>query len=214
MKRIIKILAIITSMVSLISIYWIIARYTDLIYDNILEKGKWGNVNPIATLLTGIISITILLISLKFYEPIFKTLKLSRTIKIAFLTSLFFILVATMFWSDSWTDKPSTVLDSRELGDGVWKLGHPLTFIIIDLPIYFRHKVENLQKYWSDLWAYPSVLILFVIQFSIYIHGLRMIINFKKIKTAHNKKIYDNCRFHSNLEVHSPQQTLCGSTGN
>jgi hypothetical protein len=119
-----------------------------------------------------------------------------------------------MFWSDSWTDKPSTVLDSRELGDGVWKLGHPLTFIIIDLPIYFRHKVENLQKYWSDLWAYPSVLILFVIQFSIYIHGLRMIINFKKIKTAYNKKIYDNCRFHSNLEVHSPQQTLCGSTGN
>ncbi|WP_430811655.1 MULTISPECIES: hypothetical protein [unclassified Carboxylicivirga] len=186
MKTIIKILIILTTIVSLISIYWIIARYTDLITDDLLEKGNWGNVNPIMTLLTGLISIPILLISHRFFQPIFQTLRLSKTIKIGFLTSLFFILIATMFWSDSWNDTPSAVLDSRELGDGVWKLGHPLTFIIIDLPIYLRHKNDSLQNYWSDFWAYPSVLVLFVIQFSVYIQGLRMIINARKIKTAYN----------------------------
>jgi len=185
MKTIIKILITLTTVVSLISIYWIIARYTDLITDNLLEKGNWRNVNPIITLLTGLISITILLISNRYFKPLFQILKLSKTIKIGFLTSLFFILIATMFWSDSWSDTPSAVLDSRELGDGIWKLGHPLTFLIIDLPIYLRHKNDSLQNYWSDFWAYPSVLILFVIQFSIYIQGLRIIINIRKIKTAY-----------------------------
>ena len=186
MKILIKILVAITSIVSLIAIYWISIRYTDLFFDDLLEKGKWRNVNPIATLLTGIVSITILLISLRYYTSIFQIVKLSKTINIGLLASLLFILVATMFWSDSWSSTSSNVLDSRELGDGIWKLGHPLTFLIIDLPIYLRHKMNSLQMYWSDLWAYPSVLALFVIQFSIYIHGLRMIINLKEIK-----KFYD-----------------------
>jgi hypothetical protein len=30
---------------------------------------------------------------------------------------------------------------------------------------------------------------------------------------GHNKKIYDNCRFSADLEVHSPQQPRCFSTG-
>jgi hypothetical protein len=181
MKTVVKTLIIIIMIICLIATYWIIARYTTLIQDDILKKNQWGNVNPIATLVTGIISLIILTISLKYYDAIFQILKLLKTIKIGFFASLFFILIATMFWSDSWTDNTSDVLDSRELGDGIWKLGHPLTFLIIDLPIYLRHKVDILQNYWSDLWAYPSVLLLFVIQFSIYIHGLRIVFNLKKI---------------------------------
>lgn len=188
MKTVIKLLIFIILAVCLIVIYWIFVRYTDFIHDDLLEKGKWGNVRPVVTLITGLISLIILLITFQYYEFIFCTVKLYRSIKIGFFTSLFFILIATMFWSDSWTENPSVVLDSRELGDGIWKLGHPLTFLIIDLPIYLRHKVNGLQEYWSDLWAYPSVLILFVIQFSIYIHGLRMIVNVKKIKNFYNKQ--------------------------
>jgi hypothetical protein len=187
MKAIIRILIVLISIINLIAVYWLVARYADFVQDELLEKNNWGNVNPIVTLITGLVSIIILGTTLIYYKPIFQTLKLSKTLKIGFLTSLFFILIATMFWSDSWTNTSSSVLDSRELGDGIWKLGHPLTFIIIDLPIYLRHRVDSLQNYWSDLWAYPSVLILFVIQLSIYIHGLRIIINARRIKTTYNK---------------------------
>lgn len=184
LKQIVTILLILTSVILLIDFYWILARYTDLVYDSLLEKGKWGNVSIISTFISGLISLAILFITLKFLNPIFMIVKISKTLKIGFFTSLFFILLATMFWSDSWTDLQSNVPDSRELGDGIWKLGHPLTFLIIDFPIYLRHKFENLQAFWSDHWAYPSVLLLFVIQFSIFIHGLRMIINYKKIKNC------------------------------
>ncbi len=186
MKLVIKILLLLISIVCLISIYWILARYTEFVFDEILEKGKWGNVNPILTLIMGFVSITILTVSLKYYRPIFQTTKAWESIKVGFIISSFFIIIATLFWSDSWTETPSLVLDSRELGDEIWKLGHPLTFIIIDLPIYFRRNFDGLETYWMDLWAYPSVLSLFVIQFSIYIHGLRLMINYRKIKTTYN----------------------------
>ncbi len=184
LRLIVTILLILTSVILLIDLYWILARYTDLIYDSLLEKGKWGNVSVISIFISGLISLTILFITLKFLNPVSRTVKIYKTLKTGLFTSLFFILLATMFWSDSWTGSQSIVLDSRELGDAIWKLGHPLTFLIIDFPIYLRNKFENLQALWSDYWAYPSVLILFVIQFSIYIHGLRMIINYKKIKNC------------------------------
>ncbi|TKG91465.1 hypothetical protein EYV94_20775 [Puteibacter caeruleilacunae] len=187
MRTIIKVLISMTSLVCLIAAYWIIARYSNLISDSILDKGKWGNVRPITILSKGLISLSILLISLRYFNTVFQILKPLKTIKIGFFTSLFFILVATMFWADTWTEAPSAVLDARECGDGVWKLGHPLTFIIIDLTIYLRHKYDGLQEYWSDWWAYPSVLILFVIQFSIYMQGLRMMINYKRLKEVYNK---------------------------
>jgi hypothetical protein len=184
MKITMKILLVIIFIICLITTYWISARYTDFIFDDLLEKGKWGNVNPISTLLTGILSLMILLTSLIYYKPIFKVIKLSKTIKIGFLISLFFILIATFFWADSWAKDPIDIAESRELGDTIWKLGHPLTFIIIDLPIYLRLRFENFKYYLSDLWLYPSIVILFIVQFCVYIHGLRMIINLKKIITA------------------------------
>ena len=186
MKITIKILVVITFAVCIISTYWISARYTDFIFDDLLEKGKWGNVYPISTLITGILSLIVLSTSLIYYEPIFKILKLSKTIKTGFLVSLFFILLATFFWADSWAKTPIDIIESRELGDTIWKLGHPLTFIVIDLPIYARLQFENFKYFLSDLWLYPIAVILFIIQFCIYIHGLRMIINFNKIINANS----------------------------
>lgn len=191
MKIIIRSIWILTLVIGLISLYWVLSRYTDLFVDELLEKGKWGNVSPVTTFVLSVISILILTITLRFYNLISSTIDLSKSLKMAFFLSIFFILIATMFWSDSWTETPSPVLDSRELGDAIWKLGHPLTFLIIDLPIYLRRKFDGLNPYWSDFWAYPSVLILFNIQFAIYIHGIRMLINLRKIKTTYNN-VYDS----------------------
>lgn len=186
MKATIKIILFLTIIVSLISVYWVLARYTDLIYDDVLEINKWGNVSPFFTLITGLISIFILLITLIFYNPIFQVLKISKTLIIAFSISGIFVTFATMTWAESWFGNNYFDPDTRELGDAIWTLGNPLTFLIIDLPIYIRHKFEQTDIFWSDLWAYPCVLILFLIQFMVYVHGIRLIISLKKIKTAYN----------------------------
>ncbi|RYY06829.1 MAG: hypothetical protein EOP43_05115 [Sphingobacteriaceae bacterium] len=141
-------------------------------------------IQPITTLSLGILSTIILLISLKYYDSTTEIVEYKQTLKIGFICSLFFILIATL----AWFNKDPLIPDSRYIGDQIWKLGHPLTFLIIDLPIYLRLKSKFLQKFWSDYWTYPSVVTLFIVQFSIYVHGIRLLFNFKKIKNLYNNQ--------------------------
>lgn len=190
MKTLTQILLLLVVIVTLISGYWSLARYTDLVYDAVLMKGKWENISPFNTFIFGVLTTLILIVLLKYFKLIIQVVNPIRTFKIGVWSSLFFILLATAFWSESWLEEPNAlrhIPDARELGDGIWKLGHPLTFLIIDLPIYLRQKFEIIQNYWSDYWAFPAVLVLFVIQFSIYIQGIRMVLNINRIKTAYNK---------------------------
>lgn len=99
MKIIIRSIWILTLVIGLISLYWVLSRYTDLFVDELLEKGKWGNVSPVTTFVLSVISILILTITLRFYNLISSTIDLSKSLKMAFFLSIFFILIATMFWS-------------------------------------------------------------------------------------------------------------------
>jgi hypothetical protein len=175
-----------TSIVAVTSGYWTFARYTDFVFDELLETHKWGNVTPLTTFFVSLLTILILFINLKYHNSINTSISIFKTIKIGIGISIPFILLATLFWSDSWSDTPNySVPDARELGDGIFSVGHPLTFLIIDLPIYLRHKFDGLQYFWNDYWAYPTSLILFIVQIIIYIQGIRLLINFRKIKTAY-----------------------------
>lgn len=170
-----------------ITLYWTFARYTNFVYDEQLEPNKWGNVTPFTTFLFSILTIIILAISLRYYDCIHNSIDTIKSIKIGIGTSIPFILIGTMFWSDSWSYTPNnSVPDAREIGDGIFSIGHPLTFLIIDLPIYLRNRFDKIVFNWSDYWAYPSVLCLFVMQTIIYIHGIRLANNMVKIKTAYN----------------------------
>jgi len=132
----------------------------------------------------GLLSIIILWVTLKYEPFVFRVVKPRKTVKVAVYISLFFVIVATIAWSDAWANNPIYMPDSREVGDSIWKLGHPLTFMVIDLPIYLRIKYPSLQNLWSDSWALPLVLLLFLLQFSVYVQGVRMLINMKRIKNA------------------------------
>jgi hypothetical protein len=186
MKNILRILIALTLFVFGTTLYWTAARYTTLVYDEFLEpEKKWGNVTPFTTCIFSIVTIFILAISLKYYACIQHSINTFNSIKIGIGISIPFILIATLFWSDSWSNIPNnSVPDARELGDGIFSIGHPLTFLIIDLPIYLRNKFDNIRFLWSDYWAYPSVVCLFIIQTTIYIHGIRLAINIAKINAA------------------------------
>lgn len=187
MKTTIKILIVLSFLVSVFALYWTLARYTNLVYDEMLEPNKWGNVTPFTTFLLSVLTILILGLSLKYYKSISNSIDIFKTIKIGISVSIPFILLGTLFWSDSWSGTPNfSVPDARELGDGIFSIGHPLTFLVIDLTIYLRHKFNGIEFYWSDYWAYPTVVSLFIAQTTIYIQGMRIAINMKKIKTAYS----------------------------
>ncbi len=171
-----RILIGIVLLVCLMSAYGVIVQQTNWLQDEVINR--WDNFYPTFTLTTGLATLTILFISLKYKTLVLKSLKLSKTISIAVFASLPFIALATPAWFHSYADP-----DIYELGDAIWKLGYPLTFLIIDLPIYLRKKMEVLH-FFDYLWMYPTVLFLFITQFSIYIHGIRIIINARDLSKA------------------------------
>lgn len=184
MKKTIKLLLILSLIIVIISIYWTIARYTDLIIDTNIKSNYFFSLK---NLFSGILTAFILYIYDKYFFFITKALKPKVSIIIGFLASLLFIILGTLLWSDSWSENPSALSsETREAGDYIWQLGHPLTSLIIDFPVYLRLKYPYLQNFWSDYWAYPSVLILFITQFIIYIQGILLLINWKEIKTYYN----------------------------
>ncbi len=176
MKRVtsLKILIIITSVVCLLATYAMIAKSGNSIQDEVIQR--WANIYPLYTLISGLISLAILLFSFKYSGFLFDLLGLAKTVKIAALFSLPFILFATAAWFYNSGDA-----DQYQLGDAIWKLGHPLTFIVIDLPIYLKMTFEDIN-FVSYNWMYPLVIVLFVLQFVIFTHGLRIILNIKHIR--------------------------------
>lgn len=182
MRLFLQIMLAFTIAITLMAGYAALVAYTGFIEDSVLEK--WAYFHPENTFLKGLLSIIILWEALKYEPTVFRIVKPRKTVKVAVYVSLFFVIVATIAWSDAWSGHSVNMPDSREVGDSIWKLGHPLTFLIIDLPIYLRIKHPNLQHFWSDIWALPMVLLLFLLQSSVYVHGVRMLISFKRIKNA------------------------------
>ena len=182
MRRFLQIILAATIAITLMAGYAALAAHTGFIVNSALEK--WSGFHPENTVMKGLLSIIILWVTLKYEPFVFRVVKPRKTVKVAVYISLFFVIVATIAWSDAWANNPIYMPDSREVGDSIWKLGHPLTFMVIDLPIYLRIKYPSLQNLWSDIWALPLVLLLFLLQFSVYVQGVRMLINMKRIKNA------------------------------
>lgn len=172
-RKILIVLSCIVLLICLMSFYGVIAKCTNVIQDVVLNN--WVNIHPICTLASGLVSLAILLLSLKYNSFLFEFINLSKTIRIAVLISIPFGILGTVAWFHGYNDP-----DVYELGDVIWQLGSPLTFLIIELPIYIKQRFECLN-FFSYLWMYPIVLILFVVQWSIYIHGIRLVLNVRKL---------------------------------
>ena len=135
-----------------------------------------AEINVTSLFIISFVSLIILVVGHSKDQILTEALVIKRSRVLAMFISIPLILIGLMFWLES-SNYSSLVPDAGYLGDGIFKLGAPLTFFTIQLNIFLSSLAE--YNLYSPIFNVVQMLvtpILFAVQMSIYTLGLNLVV--------------------------------------